>query len=249
MMSYQNIVSIQFERRDMGRIKFVTKSFIILVVVAIFNSLPLSGHADVVFDQGDPTGGMIHTSSTLRWVGDAGDYRYRTADDFQLTTSSIVTGAEWWGNSTGGLNYNFTFTFYLDDNGKPGTIVQTSTVSAGSLSVSGNDYTATLDSAFHAMANTLYWLSIYDAASDAVFKWVTTHSLTFGGYGEQTPGIDGFGWGPLVPWMFDDFVNPDSGNLSFRLISNADPVPEPATMLLFGTGIAGLIGSRIRRKK
>ncbi len=27
------------------------------------------------------------------------------------------------------------------------------------------------------------------------------------------------------------------------------PVPEPATMLLIGTGVAGLIGSRVRRKK
>jgi len=27
------------------------------------------------------------------------------------------------------------------------------------------------------------------------------------------------------------------------------PVPEPATMLLFGTGIAGLAGTRLRRKK
>jgi len=30
---------------------------------------------------------------------------------------------------------------------------------------------------------------------------------------------------------------------------NTAPVPEPATMLLFATGIAGLVGNRIRRKK
>jgi len=44
------------------------------------------------------------------------------------------------------------------------------------------------------------------------------------------------------------------GTSGFRAVDNiqlesAAPVPEPATMLLFGTGIAGLAGIRLRRKK
>lgn len=33
------------------------------------------------------------------------------------------------------------------------------------------------------------------------------------------------------------------------LTVDSAPVPEPATMLLFGTGLAGFVGSRIKRKK
>lgn len=38
-------------------------------------------------------------------------------------------------------------------------------------------------------------------------------------------------------WVVTDFI------------TGGDPVPEPATMLLFGTGLVGLVGSRLRKKK
>ena len=41
--------------------------------------------------------------------------------------------------------------------------------------------------------------------------------------------------------------NPIDYTMTFTVESS--PVPEPATMLLFGTGLVGLVGSRLRRKK
>lgn len=57
----------------------------------------------------------------------------------------------------------------------------------------------------------------------------------------------------LTSWDWYDIDNVVAGTITSLPGANngggAAPVPEPATMLLFGTGLAGLIGAKSRKKK
>ena len=63
----------------------------------------------------------------------------------------------------------------------------------------------------------------------------------------KDPITNGDMYGFDIAFSKDMFVPLDSGNEVINYFGAA--VPEPSTMLLFGIGIAGLIGVRFRKKR
>lgn len=85
---------------------------------------------------------------------------------------------------------------------------------------------------FEASDGVLSSIKVWDAGTDS-FQRVAYYSSTT--FHVNQPYLD----------MLSVTYNAQTG---YTVISNVNPVPEPATLFLFGTGIAGLLGRRLRRK-
>lgn len=77
------------------------------------------------------------------------------------------------------------------------------------------------------------------------------NTFGYGGLSEEYLQFFSAGWNDVHVGTYD--IN-DGGDgfyegKGYILEYEISPVPEPATMLLFGTGIAGLVGARLRKKK
>jgi hypothetical protein len=88
------------------------------------------------------------------------------------------------------------------------------------------------------------WAAAYHQTSPEIYIYAYgAEGLKIDIHDNATTGLSGL----IYPRSIDE----DGVILSqLEIITRpADPIPEPTTMLLFGTGLAGLAGTRIRKKK
>jgi hypothetical protein len=201
------------------------------------STLAGKANAAVVFQQ-LPDFELPGASSQGQWVsstkGVAGTVPgYRSADNFHLSSAATISQIQWWGSPLVGGD-SFTFTFYADSSGVPGTII--STANAGSIATSpisglsqATDlYSTSLSAPFNAAANTPYWISIFDAGSTADWQWEqSAHGSAF-----QIQNVVNSTW------------TQTGSDFAFSLVS----VPEPESLAFVALGTCAALCRPKRRR-
>jgi hypothetical protein len=115
--------------------------------------------------------------------------------------------------------------------GLPGNIIEIITVTAPTSAG-----IVTANSALHPVltSGTQYWLAVFAPEPDTFGIW----NLALNDF--STPHAVAFN-SPTGPWVLNN-VN----RSAFQI--NGEPVPEPSTMLLLGTGLASL-GTAVRKRR
>lgn len=181
------------------------------------------------------------------------------ADNFMLDADAQITDVHWYGFYEVPLNpldtsVDFRLRFYADASGLPGTLLYDQLVAAAvansTMAVTGGSFVDSMIYEFTAdpidplsvNAGETLWISLAeeDAATprEGGTQWLWNYSSVAS---MASASINDNG--------MDDW-SPDGGNLAFYLTGESDggtAIPEPATMLLFGSGLVGAVIRKRRR--
>jgi hypothetical protein len=169
------------------------------------------------------------------------------ADDFSILANDTARSVSWQGayapDNTAPAVDAFEIRFYSDAAGEPGALLQTfavgNAVSRTAVGVVGPfteyGYTANLGAGFAIAAGTAYWLVIANDTTGDNDNWYW--SAQTGAGNVQLTLDDGGSWAPAAVPAAALFT-----------LDNAVVVPEPASLVLAGIGIAAAVGRRRQKR-
>lgn len=203
----------------------------------LLGALLLAGEsrAAVIFDNGTPN--QAGGNEMSGWV---------QAEDFSLAETRLLTDVHFWTVDVGTWDGQLGYYFFADNAGSPGAVLDSGSATNLVRTATGNQVTIAgfnpspeyewsfdLASPFLAAGGTTYWLGLHASANfnrDEIFwEWTGTG---FGSTGYESGG------GTFNNW------NNNFRNFAFNLTGSPVSVPEPATLSLFGVGVAGFLARR-----
>lgn len=213
----------------------------VIVGAALFAATAMSANAAYVYEFETAGGGTVAIDA-ITGTESAADYYDYTAASGHPAFGTEMGAAFFWlyeETDTGLLSMNVIFN-HADANATDG---------------GGNAYFS-----MAGLPSSWQW-NVIDDANSTNFNWgwmnIYTDGGSLGGFEDSTWEVDWLltGMSGVDSWAF---VSGDSNSkLAFDLAvgetltvraTEANPVPEPATMLLFGTGLAAITGLRRRKK-